>query len=275
MNKKIIGILAFIIVAAGAWYGYDKWSEGQKQQKRRAVAEAKQNELDAMPTSSETSLSSMNLGAFAPKIEEPAAMPSDDPAAAISQDFETQRETMDPTGAPQLPPPPGIIPDTLVAPSQIAKNASVSAAIAANNIKDEEPAKVADILLGKKSMQYTAMYNQDPTLSKYDRDIAEANRLARIRTEENARKARLEAERQARLRREAEERARQELLKDPSRAIRNKIKIQGLVGQEVFINNKIYTVGSTILGAKIVYIGEDSVRFSYKGQTFTKKVDVK
>ena len=54
-----------------------------------------------------------------------------------------------------------------------------------------------------------------------------------------------------------------------------KIRINGIIGQEVFIGDRVYGVGSTVLGARIVQVLPESVVFSYKGQRFTKKVQLK
>ena len=99
---------------------------------------------------------------------------------------------------------------------------------------------------------------------------------------EQQRLAAIEAERQRKLaeerrKREEEERLRQlELarIKDPTREVRNRIKIGGIIGQEVFIGSKIYTVGKSIYGARIVEVRPDSVVFSYKGHKFVRKMQL-
>ena len=83
--------------------------------------------------------------------------------------------------------------------------------------------------------------------------------------EERRRLAEIERQRQLEL----------ERLRDPSREIRGRIHVNGIIGQEVFIGSKVYTVGGTVLGAKIVEILPDSVIFVYKGQRFTRKVELK
>ena len=123
-----------------------------------------------------------------------------------------------------------------------------------------------------------AVYNpknqRDPMLSPAD--------YAVLKERERKRLAAIEAERQRKL---AEERRRQEeaerlrqlelaRLKDPTREVRNKINIGGIIGQEVFIGSKIYTVGNTILGARIVEVRPDEVVFSYKGHKFVRKVQL-
>jgi hypothetical protein len=105
--------------------------------------------------------------------------------------------------------------------------------------------------------------------------------LLKHREEERLRAIELEKQRkiEAEKRRLAElERQRQlelERLRDPSREIRGKIHINGIIGQEVFIGDKVYTVGKSVLGAKIISIQPDAVVFLYKGQKFTKKVTLK
>ena len=115
---------------------------------------------------------------------------------------------------------------------------------------------------------------KDPTLSPDD--------ILLLKYREKQRLAALEAERQRRLaeerrRQEEEERRRQEELariKDPAREVRNKIRVSGVIGQEVFIGDKIYTIGNTYLGARIVEVDQDYVIFSYKGHRFRKNVQL-
>lgn len=117
--------------------------------------------------------------------------------------------------------------------------------------------------------------DRDPTLSPDDTLLLRHREEERLRSieaekqrkidEENRRLAELERKRQLEL----------ELLRDPSREIRGKIRINGIIDKEVFIGNKVYTVGKTVLGARIVAVRPDSVVFLYKGQKFTKKVQLK
>lgn len=119
---------------------------------------------------------------------------------------------------------------------------------------------------------YNPKSRRDPTLSPDD--------FLLLQYREQQRLAALEAERQRKLaeerrKREEEERLRQlELarIKDPTREVRNRIKIGGIIGQEVFIGSKIYTVGKSIYGARIVEVRPDSVVFSYKGHKFVRKM---
>ena len=116
---------------------------------------------------------------------------------------------------------------------------------------------------------------RDPTLSPDDTLLLQAREKAKREAEENARRRREadERRRQEELRRQYE--LELELLRDPSKQIRGKIRISGIIGQEVFIGNKVYTVGDSVLGARIVQVLPEAVVFRYKGQKFTKKVQLK
>lgn len=122
---------------------------------------------------------------------------------------------------------------------------------------------------------YNPKNRRDPTLSPDD--------FLLLQYREQQRLAALEAERQRKLaeerrKREEAERLRQlELarIKDPTREVRNKIRVGGIIGQEVFIGSRIYTVGKSIYGARIVEVRPDEVVFSYKGHKFIRKVQLK
>ncbi len=115
---------------------------------------------------------------------------------------------------------------------------------------------------------------RDPTLSPDD--------FLLLQYREQQRLAALEAERQRKLaeerrRREEAERQRQlELarIKDPTREVRNKIRVTGIIGNEIFIGSKIYTIGNSIYGARIVEVRPEEVVFSYKGHKFVRKVQL-
>lgn len=117
--------------------------------------------------------------------------------------------------------------------------------------------------------------HRDPTLSPDD--------FLLLQFREQQRLAAIEAERQRKLaeerrKREEAERLRQlELarIKDPTREVRNKIRVGGIIGQEVFIGSRIYTVGKSIYGARIVEVRPEEVVFSYKGHKFVRKVQLK
>ena len=122
---------------------------------------------------------------------------------------------------------------------------------------------------------YAPAIDRDPTLSQLDLYEIEMREKARLRAIEEEKQRKIEAEQ----RRLAElERLRQlelERLRDPSKEIRGRIRINGIIGQEVFIGDKVYAVGGTVLGARIISIQPEEVVFMYKGQKFVKKVQLK
>lgn len=135
-------------------------------------------------------------------------------------------------------------------------------------VAEETPAET-------KRVVYNPKNRRDPTLSPDD--------FLLLQYREQQRLAAIEAERQRRLaeerrKREEAERLRQldlARIKDPTREVRHKIRIGGIIGQEVFIGSRIYTVGNSIYGARIVEVRPDEVVFSYKGHKFVRKVKLK
>ena len=115
---------------------------------------------------------------------------------------------------------------------------------------------------------------RDPMLSQDDLLVIKHREQQRLLAEENERKRRAAEER----RRAAEEERRRQrelaLIKDPTLLIREQISIGGIIDKEVLIGGRLYSVGSTYKGAKIVGVGADSVTFSYKGRKFVKKVKI-
>ena len=121
---------------------------------------------------------------------------------------------------------------------------------------------------------YNPKNRRDPTLSPDDFLLLQYREQQRLAALEAERKRKLAEERR---RREEAERLRQlELarIKDPTREVRNKIRVTGIIGEEVFIGEKIYTIGKSIYGARIVEVHPDEVVFSYKGHKFVRKVQL-
>ena len=130
---------------------------------------------------------------------------------------------------------------------------------------------------------YNPQKRRDPTLSPDDVLILE-DRARKLRIAQEQERKRREAAEKAE--RERQERLRQRqllLLKYPELEVKDKIRIGGVIGREVFFgnSNKMYTVGSTLSvkgesGArrkvKIEAINLDSVVFSYQGRRFKKKI---
>ena len=124
----------------------------------------------------------------------------------------------------------------------------------------------------KVHVSFNPTKKRDPMLSADDMLLLESREKQRKRREEEERKRREEEERK---RRDEEERKRQWeliLLKDPSILVRDKITVSGIIDKEVLIGGKLYTIGNTYMGAKIVDVGSDTVTFSYKGHKFVKKL---
>ncbi len=124
-------------------------------------------------------------------------------------------------------------------------------------------------------VQYNPPTDRDPTLSPEDTLLLKHREEQRLRALEAERRRKIEEERRRLAELERQRQLELERLRDPSREIRGKIRVSGIIGQEAFIGNRIYSVGQTILGARIVEVRPDSVVFTYKGQRFIKKVDLK
>lgn len=117
--------------------------------------------------------------------------------------------------------------------------------------------------------------DRDPMLSVDDALLLKHREEQRLRAIEAERQRKIEEERRRLAEIERQRQLELERLRDPSKEIRGKIRINGIIGQEVFIGNRVYGVGSTVLGARIVQVLPESVVFTYKGQRFTKKVQLK
>lgn len=144
---------------------------------------------------------------------------------------------------------------------------------------EEEAVQEGDAAAGptgpkREVVSFNPKNKRDPMLSPDDvlwLKEQERKRLKAIEDErkrQEAEKARIEAEKRRKYLAELER------LKDPTKEVRNKIHIGGLIGKEVFIGDKIYTVGNTIHGATIVDVTPEEVIFTYKGHQFRKKVEL-
>lgn len=122
---------------------------------------------------------------------------------------------------------------------------------------------------------YNPSNHRDPTLSPDEFLLLQYREKQRLAAIEAERQKKLAEERRKRLEEERRRQLELELIKDPTRAVRNKIHVGGIIGQEVFIGNKIYTPGKSIYGAKIVEVRPEEVVFSYKGHKFIRKVNLK
>lgn len=141
----------------------------------------------------------------------------------------------------------------------------------------DDEAEMEDSVRGavsKPNVKFSLKGNRDPMLSAEDVMVLQHREKMRLAAEAAERRRREEEERK----RLAEEERRREwermIIKDPTILVRNQIKISGLIDKEVLIGGRLYTIGNTYKGAKIVAVGADSVTFSYKGHKFVKKVSL-
>lgn len=121
-------------------------------------------------------------------------------------------------------------------------------------------------------VKFAPKNNRDPFLSKEEIERMEKDRRSQIeqieknkRERERALIAEREAEK-ARLEKEAYYKA------NPQLAIIKKIKIQGMMGDEVQINNDFKGVGDKVFGATITKITNTKIHFKYKGKDFTMPI---
>ena len=121
-------------------------------------------------------------------------------------------------------------------------------------------------------VKFAPKNNRDPFLSREEIEKMEKDRRSQIeqieknkRDRERALIAEKEAEK-ARLEKEAYYKA------NPQLAIINKIKIQGMMGDEVQINNDFKGVGDKVFGATITKITNTKIHFRYKGKDFSMPI---
>lgn len=118
-------------------------------------------------------------------------------------------------------------------------------------------------------VQFLPKNKRDPFLSRDEvANIEKARRaeIERIAREKKAKEEALIAARKA----EEDQIAREAYLKaNPHLAIVGKIKIQGMMGDEVQINNDFKGVGNKVAGATITKITGTRIFFKYKGKDFS------
>jgi len=113
---------------------------------------------------------------------------------------------------------------------------------------------------------------RNPFLSKEEVFKIEAMKreeLRRLETQRLAEIRKAEEERLALLRKQLLE---EELRRHPSREVRDKIKVDGILGRDAIINGQVVSIGNKILGAKVVSVTGESVWFVYKGERFEVKL---
>ena len=91
---------------------------------------------------------------------------------------------------------------------------------------------------------------------------------------------RLETQRQEEIRRLEEARIKalreqlkhEEMLRHPSREVSDKIKVDGILGNDAIVNGQLVSIGNKVLGAKVISVTDSSVWFVYKGERFQVKL---
>jgi len=153
----------------------------------------------------------------------------------------------------------------------VTKPAPVKAAKAVGNADKVAPKKKGDKSNAPRVV-FSPTNNRDPFLSMEEVDTIEKARLAEQKrlADEKKRLEALEKKRQAEL--EEQRRREEELKRNPARAVIDKIKIDGILGNEAIVNGEVVSKGGTVLGAQIVKITDEAVTFVYKGQRFVKKL---
>lgn len=113
---------------------------------------------------------------------------------------------------------------------------------------------------------------RDPTLSPDDILLIEYREQERLFAIEMEKERQREEERRKKAEAERQRQLELERARDPSKHIRNKIHVSGVIGKEVFVGSKVYTIGDRVLGARIVEVHPEYVIFEYKGQRFRRNV---
>lgn len=146
---------------------------------------------------------------------------------------------------------------------------------AEENKVQEEAAQENNVAVGQPVVIKRVSFNptkRNPFLSKEEVLKMEQIRKAQKRREEEEAAERERLAREERKRLLQEQILKEELERYPARAVMYKINIDGILGKEAIVNGEVVSIGSKVLGAKIVAITDDSVWFVYKGQRFERKL---
>ncbi|WP_428898400.1 hypothetical protein Dip518_000593 [Parelusimicrobium proximum] len=240
MNKKLLIILAVVVIGAGGWFGYNYYMENQQTSNRLAAANSvRQNDGDTYAANQGID-ADLTGGVMASSQDENGLVGLSDTTPLAGEMPASLPTPAAPAAVP--PAPPASIPEHVV---------------------DAAP---------EQKVIYNPQNGRDPTFSKADQAFVNRQIQLQKQEEERRRQAQLAEQR----RRDAELQKQRELeewrAKNPAWEVQNKIHVSGIVGQEAFINGKVYGVGDSVLGARITRVTLESVSFIYKGQRFTKQV---
>ncbi len=226
--------LLVAVLAVPSFLFYNWWAKSRQQ----AVAEMPQEPAQNIFPSQERTAPPAAAPQPAPAVQPappnpqpPAAAPQPKPAPVQEAGVKPPRE---PSASAQAPEP-AARPEV----STAAAPAVQPSTAAAQGGSDQKPASA-----------YKPRTDRDPTLSPDD--------YQRIKDLEAAR---LEAERQARW-------AERNRPKAPD--ITSRLQLQGIVGNAAIINGEMYSVGQSVLGARIIKVGANYVIVEHKGKKFRK-----
>lgn len=254
MNKKLISLLIIVCFCAGGYAGWQFWTNKQQAAQRASAAQQAQRQREAALAAQAEEAKRMAQTATAAEtgqhIEQPAgaaaplAAPQPERTAEASAAFAAGREPLAAPGTEQKEAPPTL---------------------------QETELEVAKTLLASVNrVSYAPATKRDPTVSKTEKAMAELQERNRLRAIAEEERRQEEARRKAYEEEQRRLRAAEEARLHPERAIINKINLQGIISQEAFINDRVYTTGQTVLGARIMSISGGEVTFAYKGKTFKK-----
>lgn len=226
--------LLVAVLAVPSFLFYNWWSKSRQQASAEIPQEAPQNIFPPADKS-----------AAAAPLAAPVrqAQPQLSPSAQAVVTPAPQQQAQEPVRKAPAPPE--------QAPSASAQAPAPAPAPAAQEVRQATAAVQAQGGAQQNLISYfRPKTTRDPTLSPDD--------YQRIKDVENAR---LEAERQARW-------AERNRPKAPD--ITSRLQLQGIVGNAAIINGEMYSVGQSVLGARLLKVGADYVIVEHKGKKFRK-----
>jgi len=130
------------------------------------------------------------------------------------------------------------------------------------------PVKTNNETKGKKTQVVFNSKARNPFLSAEDIAKIEGMKRAEELRKQKEKEAAEAAAKEAKRRAMQEEIERQERLRHPSREIIGSISVDGILDKLAIVNGEIVSRGSKVLGAEVIRITDDYVRFNYKGEKF-------
>ena len=290
MRKTLLYIFAVSLLGANSGWA----------QKSAAVAKPEEVSMEALLAANQSASSAKSAGKTQKKAAKKQAASDKKAAKAAAHNAKKtaeipavqERQPVADTNASTVPTPveastqPAAVPvaETAVADGTVAPQETTSTSEEENALQEaptqpdfvapRETVQEQPVVEKKPKVVYNPTNHRDPTLSPDDFLLLQHREQQRLAALEAERRRKLEEERRAKEEAERLRLLELERIKDPTREVRNKIKVGGIIGQEVFIGSKIYTVGKSIYGARIVEVRPEEVVFSYKGHKFVRKVQL-